>query len=158
MKKPKPTAPDGVPEGTARLGGEIDWFRITLKISSKELVPERITELFNYEPDESQQKGKSIFRDDGSIKRVPTFGKWCLVSRPTETNEWNCCEAALDLIKKLPSDKSIWLSLSEQYYVQILFGLSFESSNVDIFMSDEYHKYLGERGMSTSFDIYHETK
>jgi len=158
MKKAKPTAPNDVPEGTTELGEQINWFRITLKISSEKLVPKTITEIFNYEPDDSQQSGRPILRDDGSIKRIPKFGAWKLVCRPKDTDEWDCCEAALELMRKLPSDKNIWKSLAEKYYVQILFGLSFESSNVEFYFSNEFHKFVGERGINTSFDIYHEVE
>lgn len=158
MKTEKPKIPNGAPEETKWFGGPIDWFRITVRITSQDLVPEEVTEILGCEPDESQQKGKPLLREDGSIKRIPKFGAWELIARPKDTDEWDCCEAAMELLRRLPSDTNKWLLLSKRYKICILFALSFESSNKEFSLSNEFLKYTGLRGIFAGFDIYHEER
>ena len=104
MKKPKPTIPRGAPEGTVWFGGPIDWFRITLSITSEHLVPEEVSRLLGREPDEAQQKDKPALRTDGKVRGIPKFGAWRLIMRRADTDEWDCGEAMMQLLGRLPSD------------------------------------------------------
>jgi len=156
MKAEKPTIPRCAPEGTRWTGGPIEWFRITLKVKSEDIVPDEVSRFFGCEPDVSQQKDKPILRDDGTVKRVPKFGYWNMVISPEDTDEWDCCEAAMALLDRLPTDIDSWLSVSSKYPVGIVFALSMDSSNKGFSFSNQFLKYVGDRGINLEFDIYHE--
>jgi hypothetical protein len=70
MKAPKPAIPRGAPPGTVWFGGPIEWFSITLRISSEDLVPDDVTKVMDCDPDESQQKGQAVLREDGTVMRI----------------------------------------------------------------------------------------
>jgi hypothetical protein len=156
MKKEDSKIPKGAPEDTVWFGGPIGWFKISVKITSLDLDPKVITEIFGCEPDKCWQKDNPILREDGSVKRIPKFGYWSIFINPKNTEEVDCCEAAMELLKRLPQNINKWLLLSKQYDVEIMFALSFESSNKGFVLSNEFLKYIGERGISAGFDIYHD--
>ncbi len=89
MKAPKPAIPNCAPQGTVWFGGPIEWFSITLRISSEDLVPDGVSKLMGCEPDESQQKGKPVLRKDGTVMRIATGGAWRLTLKPECTDEWD---------------------------------------------------------------------
>ena len=95
-------------------------------------------------------------RKDGSVKRIPKFGYWGIFIVPDSTDEWDCGEAAMDLLRRLPHDKNKWSLLSDKYDVRISFALSFEERNKGFGLSNEFLKYIGDRGVKADFDIYHE--
>jgi len=92
MKAPKPTIPKCAPPGTVCFGGPIEWFSITLRISSENLVPNQVSKLLGCKPDESEQKGKPILRPDGTVIRIAKSGAWRLALKPDATDEWDCAE------------------------------------------------------------------
>src|ERR1035438_9647796 len=97
MKAPKPVIPRGAPPGTVWFGGPIEWFSITLRISSEDLVPDDVTNVMGCDPDESQQKGKAVLREDGTFMRIARFGAWRLTLNPQATDEWDCAEAMMQI-------------------------------------------------------------
>jgi hypothetical protein len=156
MKAAKPQPPTGAPDGTVWFGGPIDWFRISLRITSEDLVPEEITAILGRAPDEAQQKNEPLYREDGSLLRVPTFGAWRAVLTPEDTDEWDCGEAMLELLATLPPDVQIWRALAEKYNVSLVVGLSMAAANKGFVLSPEVMHYLGERRMVAGFDVYYD--
>jgi hypothetical protein len=100
MKAPKPAIPRGAPPGTVWFGGPIEWFSITLRISSEDLVPDDVTKVMDCDPDESQQKGQAVLREDGTVMRIAIKGS---------VNE--------NVILSIASDRVIGLAIcsAEQY-------------------------------------------
>ena len=84
MKAPKPAIPECAPPGTVWFGGPIEWFSITLRITCEDLVPDDVTKLMGCKPDESQQKGKPVLREDGTVMRIAPVG---LVADVCDTRE-----------------------------------------------------------------------
>lgn len=156
MKAPKPTAPRDIPAGTVQIGGPIDWFSISLRVTGDQLVPAEITALLRCEPDEAQQKDKPLYRTDGSLMRVPKFGAWFADLKPDDTDEWDCGEAIMELLATLPRDPAIWRGLTEKYSVALFIGLNLVGSGRGFVLSPEVMAYLGERKIAVGFDIYHE--
>jgi Domain of unknown function (DUF4279) len=158
MKAPKPSPPIDVPAGTVQLGGSINWFKITLRILGEDLVPEEITAMMGREPDDAHQKGKPLYRRDGSFMRVPKSGGWRAILLPESTDEWSCGEAMLELLATVPSDLQVWHALAEKYTVELFVGLKMPDSNREFYLSPRILAYLGERKIGVGFDIYHESE
>ncbi len=158
MKAPKPAIPKCAPPGTAWFGGPIEWFSITLRISSEDLVPDDVTKVMGCEPDESQQKGKPVLREDGSVMRIAGFGAWRLTLKSEDTDEWDCAEAMMLVLRRLPSAVGLWHRLTRKYKVDFFVGLSMASKNKGFGLSAEVMKYLGDRGIKAGFDIYYDGK
>ncbi len=156
MKAPKPTIPPCAPAGSVWFGGPIEWFVLRLTIVSKDLVPREVTRLIGREPDDSWERGKPLFWPDGSIKRIPKFGHWSLELRPEDTDEWDCGEAMMELLQRLPSDIRLWKKLTRRYKVDVTFALLMTSANKGFTLSPQVLRFLGDRGVAAGFDIYYE--
>ena len=154
MKAPKPGPPVDMPRGTVQIGGPIEWFSIAIGVNGDSLVPEEITALLRRDPNRAWQKDKPIYRDDGSVKRIPNFGAWWAELKRKETDEWDCGEAIAELLATLPSDPTIWHGLAEKFSVALSVGLSLESSVCGFELSPELLSYLGERRITAGFEVY----
>jgi hypothetical protein len=155
MKRPKPTIPKGAPPGTIWFGGPIEWFSITLRIIAEDLIPDDVSKLMGCEPDASQQKGKPVLREDGSVMRVARFGAWKLNLKPEDTDEWECAEAMMLVLRRLPSSIGLWHRLAKRYKVDFFVGLSMPSKNKGFVLSPAVMRYLGDRGIAVGFDVYY---
>ena len=156
MKAPKPSIPQGAPAGTVWSGGPIAWFSITLRITGDDLDPEEVTKLFGCKPDDAQRKGEPILRQDGSVKRIPNFGMWRLRLRPEQTDEWDCAEAMMLVLRRLPSSVDLWKRLAERYKIDFFVALLMTSQNKGFVIGPDILKYLGDRGIAAGFDVYYE--
>ena len=158
MKAPKPAIPKGAPPGTVWFGGPIEWFSISLGITAEDLVPDDVSKVMGCEPDESQQKGKPVFRKDGTVMRMARFGAWRLILRPEDTDEWDCAEAMMLVLRRLPSAVRLWQRVTKRYKVDFFVGLSMPCKNKGFELSPEVMKYLGDRGIAAGFDVYYDGK
>ena len=154
MKAPKPTAPINAPPGTVEIGGPIEWFDITFGVRGDDLVPDEISAIMGRKPDEAQQKGKPLYRKDGSFRRVPNFGAWWAILKPEDTDEWDCGEAMFELLATLPNDLEIWRRLASRFRMSFSVGLGMASAPRGFELSPELMRHLGERGITAGFDIY----
>ncbi len=157
MKNPKPTAPTDLGPGVIQIGGPIDWFSISLGVKGPLLVPAEITALLRREPSQSWQKDHPLYREDGSLMRIPKFGAWQACLKPEETDEWDCGEAIRELLATLPNDPAIWHSVAEKYSVWFTVGLNFADSSRGFELPPDVMLYLGERRIPAGFDIYHDS-
>ena len=155
MKRPKPTIPKCAPPGTLWFGGPIEWFDISLRIRSDDLIPDDVSKLMGCKPDRSQQKGKPVLREDGTVMRVARFGSWSLDLKPEDTDEWDCAEAMMLVLRRLPSAVGLWRRLVKRYKIDFFVGLSMPSKNKGFEISPAVMKYLGDRGIAAGFDIYY---
>ncbi len=154
MRRAKPVKPKGLPEGTIQIGGPIEWFDINLRVRGDDLVLDEITSIMGCEPDEAWEKGKPIYREDGSVKRIPRFGHWALVLKPEDTDEWECGPAMLELLSRLPSDVNIWRTVTEKYKADFFVGLYMPDNIRGFILEPDVMQYLGERNIEAGFDIY----
>ncbi len=154
MKAPKSEKPKGAPEGTVWFGGPITWSRISLRIIGEHLNPDEVSAILGCQPTSFEQKGQPVLRPDGTVARIGRTGAWRLALSPADTDEWDCGEAIMILMTRLPAGIEMWNSLSERFRVDFFIGLSMESRNKGFSLSPEVMKYLGERGIEAGFDIY----
>lgn len=156
MKKSRPQPPSDVPQGTTTLGGPLGWFSASLYVTSDSLLPEEITRIFGVEPTESQIKGVPLLREDGSVKRIPRFGRWSIVLKPSQTDEWDINEVITELLSCLPEPQEIWSQVAQLGNIQISLGLSLEGSNQEFVLKPNLLRFLGERQILVNFDIYYD--
>lgn len=154
MKAPLPVPPRGAPEGTVWTGGPIEWFGITLRIRGDDLVPDEITDLLGCSPNRCQTKGEPTHKKDGSVRGVAGTGSWRLSLKREETDEWDCAEAMMELLQRLPTDVSLWQSLAKRFKIDFFVGLRMTSRNKGFSISSQVMGYLAERGIEAGFDIY----
>lgn len=76
---------------------------------------------------------------------------------PADTDEWNCGEAMLELLRRLPSDIELWQSLAARFKIDFFVGLRMTSNNKGFSLSPQVMRYLSERGIEAGFDIYYES-
>jgi hypothetical protein len=144
--------------GTVQIGGPIDWFAISIGVSGDSLVPEEISAELRRAPDRAWQKGKPLFRKDGSFMRVPTFGAWFAELKREETDEWDCGEAILELFATLPSEPAIWRGLRERFTVLLRVGLSLQCSGCGFELSPDVLAYLADRRITAGFEVYSDSE
>ena len=154
MKRPRPTRPSNIPKGTIEFGGPIEWFSIALIVRTEALSPERISELLGCAPTSSFQKDVPIFRPDGSVKCIPRFSSWQVKLSPSDTDEWDPCEAAKLLLLRVNGDLRAWQQISSAARVCLSFGLSMDSSNRGFSLDPELMRYLADRSIEAEFDVY----
>ncbi len=156
MKAPKPEKPNGAPEGTIWFGGPIAWFSIDLRIFGEHLNPEEVSAILGCQPTSFERKGQPVLRPDGTVARIGRTGAWRLQLSPADTDEWDCGEAMMVLMSRLPAKVEIWKSLTKRFRVDFSVALSMESRNKGFCLSPEIMSYLGERGINVGFDVYYE--
>jgi hypothetical protein len=156
MKAPKPAIPRGAPPGTVWYGGPIEWSCITLRIRGDELDPEEITRFLGCRPDLAHRKGDPILRPDGTVARVARTGAWHLEFAPEQTDEWDCGEAMLLLLQRLPADVGVWRWLTERFAVDLYVSLTMRSCSKGFSLTPEAMSYLGVRGIEAGFDVLHD--
>jgi hypothetical protein len=143
-----------LPAGTEQIGGAIDWFSISLGIKGADLNPDEITALLRRKPDQAQQRGKPLYRADGSFMRVPTFGAWWAKLKRGETDEWDCGVAIDELLATMPREREIWLNIRSRYDVALRIGLNMPFSGAGFELPPEVMVYLGERRIAAGFEVY----
>jgi hypothetical protein len=156
MKTREPSIPKDAPAGTVWFGGPIAWFSVTLRITGDDLDPDEVTKLLGCEPNEAQRKGEPILRHDGSVVRIAKTGTWRLKLKREETDEWDCAEAMMLVLRRLPSPLGPWKRLAKKYDIDFFVGLSMRSSNKGFELRPEVLKYLGDRGITAGFDVYYD--
>ena len=154
MKAPKPVIPRGAPAGTVWSGGPIEWSRITLRISGDELYPKEVSRILGCEPNFSHRKGEPILRKDGTVARIAKTGRHHLYIASSETDEWDCGEAIMVLMSRLPSDVQVWRGLTRRFKADLFVALSMTSRNKGFSLTPEVMAYLGNRYIESGFDIY----
>ena len=152
MKRPKKTPPPDAPKGTIWFGGPIEWFSIALVIRTEAMSLEKLTEILGSEPTSAWRRDEPILRPDGSVKRVPKFSSWRLKLSPSETDEWDLCEAAKLLLRRVTDDVLTWQGIVSAGQARLSFGLTMDSSNRGFSLDVELTRYLADRGIMV--DLY----
>ena len=155
MKRPRPTAPSDAPQGTVRLGGEIEWFSVSLHVTSEELVPERVAELLG-PPTASQSAGVPRVKRDGTAGAAPKFGRWSRTIKRNDTDEWDVAEAIHLLFEGLPSSHETWADVRALGRIGISVGLSLTAPNQEFTLDEELLALLAQRRASLWVDVYGE--
>ena len=156
MKRARPSPPANVPPGTVTLTVPIGWFSVALHVSSPDLVPADVGRLLGAEATTSQTRGVAIPRPDGGTKRMPKFGRWSVVIKPADTDEWDVNEVVRELLGRLSPDLSVWERVAELGHLQLSVGLTLTRDNQEFMLEHDLLHALGERRIRMWFDVYRE--
>jgi Domain of unknown function (DUF4279) len=129
----------------------VDRFRITLRISGADLVPDLVTSLLHCQPTVSEVKGVAT-----DLGRIPKEGRWSLTidSKNSQSEDMDVEDGLKILLHKLPADPKVWEALTARYEVDIFCGLFLGSHNRGFGLSPEMLKLLANRSVEIGFDIY----
>ncbi len=137
--------PAGAPEGTVWFGGPVDRWQVALRVSGEDLDPDRVSMLLGCQPSSERRKGNPF----------PKNGRWRLQIDSAE------CAADVDvddgirmLLARLPSDHSIWSSLTRNYTVDVFCGIYLAAFNRGWGISCEVSGMLADRNLDIGFDVY----
>lgn len=89
-------------------GREIDRLEIALRVTAKDLDPERITRMLGVAPTLAGRKGETV--DRGGVPVTQRTGTWTY-ALPTSP-EWELGDAIDTLLERLPPDPALWESLA----------------------------------------------
>jgi hypothetical protein len=95
------------------------------------------------EPDQTRRRGDPILRSDGSTGRLARTGAWHLELTPDQTDEWDCGEAMLLMLRRLPLDLEVWKRLTGRFAIDVYVSLTMTSINKGFTLSPEVMRYLG---------------
>jgi hypothetical protein len=154
MKNPRPAPPSDAPIGTVTIGGPIGWFSLSLHVTADDLNPDTVSELLRVKPTASQTKSVPLLREDGTVKRIPKFGRWTLQIKAEETDEWDIEEIILALFDRLPSELDTWHKVSAHGIIHLSIGLSLSTSSEGFSLKPDLMVFLGERDVRLDFDVY----
>ncbi len=154
MKNPRPAPPSDVPIGTVTIGGPIGWFSLSLHVTADDMNPDAVSELLGVKPTAFQTKGVPLLREDGTIKRIPKFGRWTLQVKAAETDEWDIEEIIRALFDRLPSELDTWRKVGAHGTVHLSVGLSLSASSGEFSLNSDLMTFLGERGVRLDCDVY----
>jgi hypothetical protein len=154
VRFPRPSPPKDAPPGTVSINEPIGWFSLSLQITDEDLQPSAITELLNVQPTSSQTKGLPLLREDGTVKRIPKFGRWTLQIKEADTDEWNVEEVVRSIFAGLPTEPNAWREVSALGRIHLSVGLSLTTNNQTFALSPDLITFLGERAIGLSFDVY----
>jgi len=158
MRSPKPAIPKCAPADIDWFGGPIEWFSITLRITGEKLDPQEVSRVLGCQPAMSARKGEPNLNTNGTVVRIASTGTWHLKLSPSETDEWDCGEAIMVLMNRLPSDLEAWRSLTQEFKADVFVGLSMASRNKGFSLRPDVMAYLAERRIEAGFDIYCDEK
>lgn len=124
----------------------------TLRIFGDDLLPEEITELLGCEPTESYAKGQIVRASKTCREYVKQKGMWRLEATDREPEDLD--QQVAELLGKLTDDLNVWISLSEQFSLDLFCGLFMEKNNEGVSISAESLLALGQRRIELGLDIY----
>lgn len=128
----------------------------TLRIMGDDLAPEEITKLLGCPSTKSQAKGEVIRGKNTHRERIANTGMWQLTASDREPEDLN--GQVLDLLSKLTPDLIVWSAIRQRFKIDLFCGLFMKESNEGAVISPETLRFLGERGIELSLDIYAPTK
>jgi hypothetical protein len=140
------------PEGTVWFGGPPDEASLRLRVVGENLDPDVVTRLLGREPSRSQRKGEPILSPAGEVRRTARTGSW-LLDVPDDENA-TLSEAIEALLRSLPSDPSVWTSVTSGFTVDLVCDLALRCFNRGFELPPRLLGMLAERGIRLGFDIY----
>ena len=124
----------------------------SIRIMGDNLIPETITTLLGCAPTLAYTKGQIRSTTSTGKEVVAMSGRWSLKAASCKPE--NIDNQVAELLGKLSSDLSVWMSLSSQYEIDLFCGLFMNESNEGVEISNETLLTLGQRGIKLGLDIY----
>lgn len=91
------------------------------------LDPQDVTELFGCEPTRAEKKGDIMVLGKSGRERVAKAGIWILEASEQEPADLD--SQIQEILDRLPSDLTVWRSLSSKYHLDLFCGFFMEKSN-----------------------------
>lgn len=125
---------------------------MTLRIFGEALDPDEITRLLGAAPSSSRRRGDVRARSKDGREIIAKEGMWLLnvEKRTPEDTDGQVAE----MLGRLTNDLSIWLSLCQQYRVDLFCGWIMQETNEGLYISPETMAALAARGIKLGIDIY----
>lgn len=123
-----------------------------LRIFGETLVPDEITRLLGVQPTKSRLKGEVKYRSREGRETIAKEGAWLL--RADDRAPADVDGQVAEILGKLTDDLETWVSLAQQFDVDLSFGWFMEHSNEGIELSPKTLAAIGARGIRMSVDLY----
>lgn len=125
---------------------------MSLRISGETLDPDEITRLLGAAPTSSRRKGDVKHRSKDGRETIAKVGMWLLSAekRMPEDADGQVAE----ILGKLTDDLSVWMSLCQQYEIDVYCGWFMEETNEGLSISPKTMGALLARGIELGIDIY----
>jgi len=117
--------------------GQVDSFRITLRVKGAGLDPDRISTLLGCRPTGARR------------------GRWSLALDSTDCPGADFEAGIRLLLSRLPGDPDLWEELSAACAVDLFCGLFMAADNRAFSLSAEAARMLAERHLPIGFDVYY---
>ena len=135
----------GAPEGTVWFGGPVDRWKVTLRVYGGELDPDKVSARLGCQPTSAARRGNPH----------PRKGRWRLKIDSRECDPNDDVEDGIKmLLTRLPSEKSLWDSLTTDLEADVYCALFLRTSNRGFGISAEVLRLLSDRNLEIGFDIY----
>jgi hypothetical protein len=154
MNNPTSHPPKGAPAGTVWSGGSVPCLSIRLDITADDLKPNEITSRLGVAPTSSWEKGTTLLKRDGTVRRTTKSGRWALSLQPAETDEWEANKALILIIGRFQADESVWREISTRADMRLTLALFLETPNQGVSLDPASLRWLAERNIRLDFDIY----
>lgn len=128
---------------------EIDRLEITLRVSSDDLDPERITRMLGVAPTFAGRKGEQV--DQAGVPVTQRTGAWtyALPASP----EWELGDAIDTLLERLPADPALWESLAGWANVTVVCELFAHADDRSARLPPDTLARLAERRLELRLEI-----
>ncbi|WP_024929977.1 DUF4279 domain-containing protein [Methylophilus sp. OH31] len=131
---------------------QISRSEASLIVTGDNLVPSEITILLGCEPDSSHTKGEKVEINKTGNIRITSSGEWRINAKSREPE--NLDAQISEILDKLSSDLSIWMSLNKKYKIYLFCGIFMKEGMEGMSISPISLKTLSDRGVLLDLDIY----
>jgi hypothetical protein len=124
---------------------------VSLRIFSKHLQPDEITQQLGFPPTEAAKTGEKKAKPKGGT-RVIRQGFWFL--NYGENDSVLLEDKIVGLLENLTDELDIWKKITDEYTTDIFCGVFMDNWNEGFGLSPACMKKLAERNLKIGFDIY----
>lgn len=132
-------------------GGEVDEYRLTLRVAGDALVPDEISRLLGVQPTTSYRLGDLIGarREGGPRART---GCWHLTPEVEPGAAFD--DLVMRLLGRLPSNLDTWARIRANHTIDLFCGVFLRNWNRGMTISPAVMQELSRRGIELGLDIY----
>ena len=123
-----------------------------LRIFGEPLVPDEITRLLGAQPTKSRLKGDVKYRSREGREAIAKEGAWFL--RVDDRAPADVDGQVAEILGKLTEDLAAWISVSQQFGVDLYCGWFMKDTNEDIEIVPQTLAALSARGIKLAASIY----
>jgi hypothetical protein len=131
--------------------GLINRCKAALRFFGEDLIPEEMSRLLGHFPSKAWMKGYQYTTSSGGTV-LRKNGAWILDADPSETGDFD--GQVSQLLAQVPIGKDVWLSLANQFEMDLYCGWFMQGTNEGVAISPKSLLLLGERNIALSVEIY----